>query len=88
MQEVAPRAETTGCCDVNIFGGAAAVTGFLVENTKMSRPDYADRGLRTCVAETRLRADCRVKVVDAGPRTCINGNRCAKKYLYCAFSAV
>ena len=46
-QVVTPRAETTGCGDVNSFGGAAAATGFLVENKKLSRPDYADGALRT-----------------------------------------
>ena len=44
---VALRAETTGCRDVNSFEGAAVVTGFLVENKKLSRPDYADGPLRT-----------------------------------------
>ena len=32
---------------MNSFGGAAAATGFLVENKKLSRPDYADGALRT-----------------------------------------
>ena len=54
LQEVAPRAETTGCCDVNIFGGAAVVTAFLVENKKLSRPGYADGALRTGAGVDRL----------------------------------
>ena len=64
------------------------VIGFLVENKKLSRPGYFDGGLRTCLAEHRLRAECRVKIVDAGPQTCVDGERCATMYLYCAFSAV
>ena len=44
---VALRAETTGCRNVNSFGCAAVVTGFLVENKKLSRTDYADGALRT-----------------------------------------
>ena len=32
---------------MNSFGGAAVVTSFLVENKKLSRPDYADDALRT-----------------------------------------
>ena len=53
-QVVALRAETTGCRDVNSFGGAAVVTGFLVENKKLSRPDYADRSLRTGASVAKL----------------------------------
>ena len=34
------------------FGYAGVVTGFLVENKKLSRPDYADGALRTGVAWT------------------------------------
>ena len=56
-QVVAPRAETTGCRDVNSFGGAAVVTGFLVENKKLSRPDYADGALRTGAGVDRLGSD-------------------------------
>ena len=51
---VALRAETTGCRDVNSFGGAAVVTGFLVENKKLSRPDYADGPLRTGASVDKL----------------------------------
>ena len=72
---VALRAETTGCRDVNSFGGAAVVTGFLVENKKQSRSDYAGGWLQTCVAENRLRADCTVKIVNAGLRNCVDGRR-------------
>ena len=54
---VTPRAETTGCGDVNNFGGAAAATGFLVENKKLSRPDYADAALRTGAGVDRLDSD-------------------------------
>ena len=42
---------------MNSFGGAAAATGFLVENKKQSRPDYADGELRMGVAVNRSRAD-------------------------------
>ena len=52
-----PRAEPTGCGDVNGFGGAAAATGFLVEKKKLSRPHYADGELRTGVGVNRLRTD-------------------------------
>ena len=45
-QEVTPRAEATGCGDVNSFGGASVVPGFLVENKTLSRPDCADDALR------------------------------------------
>ena len=51
---VALRAETTGCRDVNSFGGAAVVTGFLVEKKKLSRPDYAVGTLRTGAIADRL----------------------------------
>ena len=51
---VALRAETTGCRDVNSFGGAAVVTGFLVENKKLPRPDYADGSLRTGASVDKL----------------------------------
>ena len=51
---VALRAETTGCGDVNSFGGAAVVTGFLVGNKKLSRPYYADGALRTGAIVDRL----------------------------------
>ena len=53
-QVVALRAETTGCRDVNSFGGAAVVTDFLVEDKKLSRPDYADGALRTGAIVDRL----------------------------------
>ena len=56
-QEVTPRAETTGCGDVNSFGGAATATGFLVENKKLSKPDYADAALRTGAGVDRLDSD-------------------------------
>ena len=52
---VAPRAETTGCGDVNSFAGAAAATGFLAANKKLLRPDCTDGELRTSVAVNRLR---------------------------------
>ena len=42
---------------MNSFGGAAAATGFLVENKKLSRPDYADDELRMGVAVNRSRTD-------------------------------
>ena len=51
---VALRAETTGCRDVNSFGGAAVVTGFLVGNKKLWRPGYADDALRTNAGVDRL----------------------------------
>ena len=51
---VALRAETTGCRDVNSFGRAAVVTGFLVEGKKQSRPDYADGALRKGASVDRL----------------------------------
>ena len=54
---VALRAETTGCRDVNSFGGAAAAIGFLVESKKLSRPDYADGPLRTGAGVDRLGSD-------------------------------
>ena len=54
---VTPRAETTGVGDVNSFGGAAAATGFLVKNKKLSRPDYADGALRTGAGEDRWCSD-------------------------------
>ena len=56
-QVVAIRAETTGCGEVNSFGGAAAATGFLVDNKKLSRPDYADGALRTGAGVDRLGSD-------------------------------
>ena len=39
---------------MNSFGGAAVVTGFLVENKKLSRPDYADGALQTGASVARL----------------------------------
>ena len=42
---------------MNSFGGAAAATGFLVENKKQSRPDYADRALRTGAGVAGLGSD-------------------------------
>ena len=39
---------------MNIFGGAAVVTGFLVENKKLSSPGYADDALRTGAGVDRL----------------------------------
>ena len=57
---VTPRAETTGCGDVNSFGGVAAATGFLAANKKLSRPDCTDGELRTTVAVNRLCSDALV----------------------------
>ena len=42
---------------MNSFGCVAAVTGFFVENKKLSRPDYADRALRTGAGVDRLGSD-------------------------------
>ena len=42
---------------MNSFGGAAAATGYLVENKKLSRPDYADLALRTGAGVYRLGSD-------------------------------
>ena len=44
---------------MNSFGGAAAATGsfFLVENKKLSRPDYADGALRTGAGVGRLSSE-------------------------------
>ena len=42
---------------MNSFGGAAAATGFLVENKKLSMPDYADGALRTGAGAGRLGSD-------------------------------
>ena len=42
---------------MNSFGGATAATGFLVENKKLSRPDYADGALRTGVGVDKLGSD-------------------------------
>ena len=42
---------------MNSFGGAAAATGFLVENKKLSRPDYAGGALRTGAGVDRLDSD-------------------------------
>ena len=42
---------------MNSFEGAAAATGFLVENKKLSRPDYADLALRTGAGVYRLGSD-------------------------------
>ena len=39
---------------MNSFGGAAAATGFFVENKKLSRLDYADRALRTGAGVDKL----------------------------------
>ena len=54
---VTPRAETTGYGDAYSFWGAAAATGFLVGNKKLSRPDYADGALRTVACVDRLGSD-------------------------------
>ena len=54
---VAPRAETTGCGDVNSFGGAAAATGFLAANKKLLRADCTEGELRTNLAVNRLRSN-------------------------------
>ena len=42
---------------MNRVGGAAAATGYLVENKKLSRPDYADGALRTGAGEDRWCSD-------------------------------
>ena len=42
---------------MNSFGGAATATGFLVENKKLSKPDYADAALRTGAGVDRLGSD-------------------------------
>ena len=42
---------------MNSFGGAAAATGFSVENKKLLRPDYADGALRTGAGVDRLGSD-------------------------------
>ena len=42
---------------MNSFGGAAAATGFLAKNKKLSRPDYADGALRTGAGEDRWCSD-------------------------------
>ena len=42
---------------MNSFGGAAVETGFLVENKKLSRPDYAEGALQTGVGVGRLGSD-------------------------------
>ena len=42
---------------MNGFGGAAAATGFLVKNKKLSRPDYADDALRIGAGVDRLGSD-------------------------------
>ena len=42
---------------MNSFAGAAAATGFLVENKKLSRPDYADGALRTGAGVGRSGSD-------------------------------
>ena len=42
---------------MNSFGGAAAATGLLVENKKLSRPDYADGALQTGAGVDRLGSD-------------------------------
>ena len=42
---------------MNSVGGAAAATGYLVENKKLSRPDYADGALRTGAGVDRLGSD-------------------------------
>ena len=42
---------------MNSVGEAAAATGYLVENKKLSRPDYADGALRTGACVDRLGSD-------------------------------
>ena len=42
---------------MNSFGGAAAATGFLVENKKLARPDHADGELRIGAGVDRLDSD-------------------------------
>ena len=42
---------------MNSFGGAAAATGSLVKNKKLSRPGYADGALRTGASVDRLNSD-------------------------------
>ena len=68
-QEVTPRAEATGCGDVNSFGGAVLVTGILVENKKLSRPDNADDALRTGAGVDRLYSDVLVLRTVSAART-------------------
>ena len=45
---------------MNSFGGAAAATGFLVENKKLARPDHADGELRIGAGVDRLCSDASV----------------------------
>ena len=55
---------------MNSFGGAAAATGFLVENKKLSRPDYADGALRTGAGVDRWYSDAFVlRAVSAAKTT-------------------
>ena len=55
---------------MNGFGGAAAATGFLVENKKLSRPYYADGALRTGAGVDRWCSDAFVlRAVSAAQTT-------------------
>ena len=42
---------------MNSFGGAVVVTGFLVENKTLSRPDCADDALRICAGVDTMCSD-------------------------------
>ena len=64
-----PRAETTGCGDVNSFGDAAEVRGLLVENKRLSRPDYANDSHRTGAGVERLFSDVLVLRAVSAART-------------------
>ena len=95
-QEVTPRAEATGCGDVNSFGGAAVVTGFLVENKTLSRPDCAYDALRIGAGLDTLCCDAfALRALSAAKTTPTveqkrgeDVSRLRREYLYCAFSAV
>ena len=95
-QEVTPRAEATGCGDVNSLGGAAVVTGFLVENKTLSRPDCAYDALRIgagldtlCCDAIALRALSAAKTTPTvEQKRGEDVSRLRREYLYCAFSAV
>ena len=81
---------------MNSFGSAAAATGFLVENKKLSRPDYAYGALRTGAGVDRLGSDAfELRPLETARTTtrvdyklAADVNRCAAMYLYCAFCAV
>ena len=54
---------------MKIFGGAAVVKGFWVENKKLSRPGYADDALRTGASVDRLYSDVLVLRAVSAART-------------------